>query len=669
MSDIQKKIEQLRAELHHHNYLYYVLNQPVISDQEFDLRMKDLEKLEQAYPELADPNSPSQRVGNDQTDEFEQRAHLYPMLSLGNTYSQNELEEFDERIRKSTTDPFSYICELKFDGVAISLTYENGRLTYATTRGDGRQGDVVTRNVRTIRSIPLIIGGSDLPERFEIRGEILMTRAGFEKMNEERLAAGEAPFANPRNSASGTIKMLDSREVARRPLDCYLYHLAGDQLPAKTHWENLQWARNKGFRVSEHIRQASGMEEVWLYIDYWQQHRLELPFDIDGIVIKVNEYPIQKQLGFTAKSPRWAISYKYPADQAETLLESVDFQVGRTGAITPVANLKPVLLAGTTVKRASIHNADQIRLLDLFLGDTVIIEKGGEIIPKITGVRKDLRPIVAVKVEFVTHCPECHSRLVKPAGEARHYCMNTDECPPQLKGRIIHFISRKAMNIEGLGTETVELFYQLGLVHDISDLYRLSEDDLSGLPGFGRKSIDNLQESIVRSREVPFERVLFGLGIRYVGETVAQKVARHMGSIDRIVQASREELLEIEEVGEKIADSLLAWSANERHLRLIKDLREAGLQMETVQAENSLSGDALAGMSVVVSGVFQQHSRDEIKDLIALNGGKNTGSVSASTSLLVAGDKMGPAKLEKARKLGIRIVSEDEFLQLIDTKN
>ena len=669
MSDIRDKILLLRRELNEHNYRYYVLNQPLISDQEYDFKMKELERLERENPVYADPNSPTQRVGNDLTDEFEQRSHLFPMLSLGNTYSREELAEFDERIKKATDESYEYVCELKFDGVAISLTYENGRLTHATTRGNGQTGDVVTRNVRTIPSIPLELYASPLPDLFEIRGEILMTRAGFEEMNQQRIDLGDAPFANPRNSASGTIKMLDSREVARRPLDCFLYQLAGENLPGLTHWDNLQWARQIGFQVSEHVRLASNMDEVWQYISFWATERRNLPFDIDGIVIKVNEIRLQKQLGFTAKSPRWAISYKFPADQAETILNSVDFQVGRTGAVTPVANLEPVLLAGTVVKRASIHNEDQINLLDLYIGDTVMIEKGGEIIPKITGVRLDQRPIIAMKVVFIENCPECGTRLIKPAGEARHYCPNLSECPPQITGRIIHFISRKAMDIEGLGPETIDLFFNRGIIRDSSDLYRIQRSDLSDLPGFGEKSVENFFDSLEKSKMVPFARVLFALGIRYVGETVARKIAQSAGSIDRLLEMTREELTEIEEVGSKIADSLFDYINDEKNIKQIRFLQEIGLQMEYDPGVVLSLGTALSGMNIVVSGVFEKFSRDEIKDLIIQHGGKNTGSISGSTDLLVAGAKMGPSKLQKASKLGIKIVDEEEFLRIIEDKN
>lgn len=669
MRNIEQKIIDLRKELNLHNHQYYVLNQPLISDQSYDFKMKELEKLEKEYPEYADENSPTQRVGNDLTDDFEQRDHLFPMLSLGNTYSKEELQEFDERIRKTIDQPFEYVCELKFDGVAISLTYESGKLRYATTRGNGTTGDVVTRNVRTIKSIPLEISGESIPDLFEIRGEILMPRAGFEKMNEERIEQGEAPFANPRNSASGTVKMLNSREVARRPLDCFLYQLAGDQLPAASHWENLQWAKRTGFKISDHVKLAKNLNEVWEYIDYWNHEKHHLPFDIDGIVIKVNDNRIQRQLGFTAKSPRWAISYKFPADQAETILESVVFQVGRTGAVTPVANLKPVLLAGTTVKRASIHNEDQINLLGLYLGDTVVIEKGGEIIPKITQVRVEKRPLVAMKVSFVTHCPECKTQLIKPEGEARHYCPNQESCPPQIKGRIIHFISKKALNIDGLGSETVELFFQNGILSDITDLFALQPHDLEGLPGFGEKSRDNLFQSIEKSKQVPFERVLFGLGIRYVGETVAKKIARSVQSAERLMKMTKEELLEIEEVGDKIADSVIDYFTHEQNVERIGLLIEAGLQFESHREETDQAGIAFEGMSVVVSGVFQHYSRDEIKELIAKHGGKNTSSISGNTSLLVAGDKMGPSKLEKAKKLSVPIIDEEAFIKMIEQEN
>jgi len=665
MERIEEKIQRLRNDLNAHNHLYYVQNQPTLSDQEYDFLLKELEDLETEYPEFFDDSSPTQRVGNDISKEFTQREHQFPMLSLGNTYSRDDLIEFDNRIKKIIDVPFSYVCELKFDGVAISLSYKNGKLIYATTRGDGNKGDVVTQNVKTIRSIPLSISGDDIPESFEIRGEILMQRDGFVKMNEERISRGDPPFANPRNSASGTVKMLDSREVAKRPLDCFLYYLAGDNLPGNTHINNLNRAKFWGFKVSEHMILAKNLSEVFVFIDHWSLARDKLPFEIDGIVIKVNELSFQKELGFTAKSPRWAISYKFPADQAETILESVDFQVGRTGAVTPVANLRPVLLAGTTVKRASIHNEEQIKLLDLFIGDTVLIEKGGEIIPKIVGVLKDKRPIIAMKVQFLSHCPECKTKLIKLEGEAKHYCPNYTTCPPQIKGKLQHFISRKAMNIDGIGSETVELLFENRLVQSISDLYRLKFEDLIDLQGMAKKSVNKLILSIEESKTVPYHRVLFALGIRYIGETVAAKLAMAIPSVQELINSSHEDLISVDEVGDKIAYSLIQHFEIEENRKLIDELVDFGLQFEgekTVQIENGVFSDKI----IVVSGIFERFTRDEIKELISKHGGKNTSSISKNTSFIVAGKNMGPSKLEKAQKLNIRIINEDQFFEFIE---
>lgn len=665
MKETEEKIRKLRDDLSAHNHRYYVQNQPILTDQQYDFLLKELEGLESKYPEFFDASSPTQRVGNDISKEFTQRKHQFPMLSLGNTYSRDDLFEFDMRIKKIIDVPFSYVCELKFDGVAISLNYINGKLIYATTRGDGSMGDVVTQNVKTIRSIPLKISGKDIPENFEIRGEILMLKDGFERMNEERIARGEAPFANPRNSASGTIKMLDSREVAKRPLDCYLYYMAGNMLPGDTHISNLNSAKAWGFKVSEHMIMANNINEVFDFIDYWSTARVNLPFDIDGIVIKVNELSFQKELGFTAKSPRWAISYKFPADQVETILESVDFQVGRTGAVTPVANLRPVLLAGTTVKRASIHNEDQINLLDLYIGDTVLIEKGGEIIPKIVGVIKDKRPIIAMKVNFLSNCPECKSKLIKLEGEAKHYCPNYTNCPPQIKGKVQHFISRKAMNIDGMGSETVELLFEKGLVRSINDLYKLKYEDLIGLQGMAEKSVNKLILSIEESKAVPYCRVLFALGIRYIGETVAIKLSKAIPTIEKLMNSSREELMSVDEVGDKIADSLVQYFEVDENRKLLNELKSFGLQFEGEKVE-SIENGVFSEMSIVVSGVFEKFSRDEIKELISKHGGKNTSSISKSTSFIVAGKNMGPSKLEKAQKLNVRIISEDQFFAFIE---
>lgn len=668
MSEAASRISHLREEINRHNHKYYVLNKPDISDLDYDFLIKELEALESAHPEYFDPLSPSQRVGNDISEEFTQREHKYSMLSLGNTYSKEELVEFDTRIRKLTETQFTYVCELKFDGVAISLTYNNGRLAFATTRGDGLRGDIVTNNVKTIKSIPLLIYGDNIPESFEIRGEIFMPRDGFEKMNRDRIVKSEAPFANPRNSAAGTIKMLDSREVAKRPLDCYLYYLAGENLPSDNHFDNLKISQEWGFKVSEHIRLVSNIDEVFDFINYWKANKDKLPYDIDGIVVKVNNTDTQNELGFTAKSPRWAISYKFPADQAETILESVDFQVGRTGAITPVANLKPVLLAGTTVKRASIHNEDQIMNLDLYIGDTVVIEKGGEIIPKIIEVIIDKRLIIPIKVEFIKNCPICKSTLVKIDGEAKHYCPNTNECPPQLKGKIEHFVSRKAMDIDGFGTETVDLLFQKGIITNIADIYTITKTDLEGLPGFAEKSIQHLLDSIDSSKNVPFHRVLFAMGIRFIGETVAKKMAKSISNMDALLQYTKEQLIDIDEVGVKIADSFLSHIADPDNLEIIRRLEVNGLQMES-EITNDLLSDKLEGQSIVYSGKFNLLSRNEIKDLIEQHGGKNAGSISKNTSFIIAGESMGPKKLETANKLGIRIMSEQEFLEFLEDKN
>ena len=645
-----------------------MLNRPIISDQEYDQKLKELEELEKQHPEFFDPLSPSQRVGSDSQTEFVQREHAFSMLSLANTYTHQELIDFDERIRRLSANPFSYVCELKFDGAAISLTYENGRLLHALTRGDGIHGDDVTENVKTIRSIPLILEGDDIPQRFEIRGEILIPRSGFKRMNHERMENGEDPFANPRNAASGTLKLLNSSIVASRPLDCYFYYMAADNLPAGTHYDNLMLAVKWGFKVSQHLKKVDTLEEVFKFLDEWQERKEDLDVEIDGAVIKINETQTQLALGFTAKSPRWAIAFKYPADQATTTLDSVDFQVGRTGTITPVANLKPVYLAGTTVKRASIHNEDQINQLDLYQGDQVVIEKGGEIIPKIVGVRVKDRQPGARAVEFVTHCPACGELLERIEGEARHFCPNERNCPPQIKGRITHFIARKGMNIDGLGEETVDVLYQQGLIRDVADLFSLNYGDIIELPRMGDKSANNLLASIDHAKKVPFERVLFALGIRFIGETVAKKMARAAGSMEALLQYTKEELLAIPEVGEVIADSLISFAQKPHHLAMLDRLKQAGLnfELDTTSTQNS---NLLEGLTIVVSGVFQLKSRDEIKELIDLHGGKYTSSISKNTAFVVAGDKMGPSKLEKAKKLGIKILSEREFLTLIDSKN
>lgn len=662
---VKEKIDQLRADLHRHNYNYYVLNAPEISDKEFDDRMRELQDLEKEHPEYQDDNSPTMRVGSDLNKNFTQVAHKYPMLSLGNTYSESEVTDFYDRVKKALNEDFEICCELKYDGTSISLTYENGKLVRAVTRGDGEKGDDVTDNVKTIRTIPLVLHGS-YPESFEIRGEILMPWEVFEELNREKEAREEPLFANPRNAASGTLKLQNSAIVASRKLDAYLYYLLGEELPCDGHYENLQAAAGWGFKTSEHMKKAHSLEEVFEYIRYWDTERKNLPVATDGIVLKVNSMRQQKNLGFTAKSPRWAIAYKFQAERALTRLNKVTYQVGRTGAVTPVANLDPVQLSGTIVKRASLHNADIIEGLDLHIGDMVYVEKGGEIIPKITGVDKDARSmLIGEKVKFITHCPECGSKLIRYEGEAAHYCPNETSCPPQIKGKIEHFISRKAMNIDGLGPETVDMFYRLGLIKNTADLYQLTADDIKNLDRMGEKSAENIIKGIEASKEVPFERVLFALGIRFVGETVAKKIAKFFNDIDELENANLEKLINIDEIGEKIAQSILTYFANPLNRELIERLKSTGLQL--YRREEDLSGytDKLAGQSIVISGVFTHHSRDEYKELIEKNGGKNVGSISAKTSFILAGENMGPAKLEKAHKLGIKLMSEDEFLTLI----
>ena len=662
---VKEKIDQLRADLHRHNYNYYVLNAPEISDKEFDDRMRELQELEKEHPEYQDDNSPTMRVGSDLNKNFTQVAHKYPMLSLGNTYSESEVTDFYDRVKKALNEDFEICCELKYDGTSISLTYENGKLVRAVTRGDGEKGDDVTDNVKTIRTIPLVLHGS-YPELFEIRGEILMPWEVFEELNREKEAREEPLFANPRNAASGTLKLQNSAIVASRKLDAYLYYLLGEELPCDGHYENLQAAAGWGFKTSEHMKKAHSLEEVFEYIRYWDTERKNLPVATDGIVLKVNSMRQQKNLGFTAKSPRWAIAYKFQAERALTRLNKVTNQVGRTGAVTPVANLDPVQLSGTIVKRASLHNADIIEGLDLHIGDMVYVEKGGEIIPKITGVDKDARSmLIGEKVKFITHCPECGSKLIRYEGEAAHYCPNETSCPPQIKGKIEHFISRKAMNIDGLGPETVDMFYRLGLIKNTADLYQLTADDIKNLDRMGEKSAENIIKGIEASKEVPFERVLFALGIRFVGETVAKKIAKSFNDIDELENANLEKLINIDEIGEKIAQSILTYFANPLNRELIERLKSTGLQL--YRREEDLSGytDKLAGQSIVISGVFTHHSRDEYKELIEKNGGKNVGSISAKTSFILAGENMGPAKLEKAHKLGIKLMSEDEFLTLI----
>jgi DNA ligase (NAD+) len=662
------KIEQLREALHHHNYLYYIKDQPEISDYDFDQKLEALQKLEAEFPQFEDPNSPSRRVGGGITKDFPTLKHKYPMLSLSNTYSREELEDYLKRTQKALPDEeLEFICELKYDGAAISIRYQNGFLSQALTRGDGSQGDEITNNIKTIPSVPLHLRGSDYPAEFEIRGEVFMPLAGFAELNQRRLQEGLEPFANPRNSASGSLKMQDSALVAERPLDCFLYFVMQEEPLFSNHYDAVMAAGEWGFKIprpeQNYLRKAKSIDEIFDFINHWDQARHELPFEIDGIVIKVNDYRQQERLGATAKSPRWAIAYKFKAEQQETILKNVSYQVGRTGAITPVANLEPVSLAGTTVKRASLHNADQIAKLDLREGDTVYVEKGGEIIPKVVGVNFAKRPLNAPEFEYIKHCPECGSKLIRLEGEALHYCPNDTACPPQVSGRIQHFISRKAMDIEGMGSETVEQFVQADLIQNVADLYDLQVDQLLPLERMAEKSAQNIVEGIAASKEIPFERVLFGLGIRYVGETVAKKLARHFETIDALQAASKEELVAVDEIGERIAESVVAYFSDTAHQNLIERLKAAGLQFEVVKQEGG--SQALAGLSIVISGNFERFGRKEIKDLIELHGGKNTGSVSGKTSLIVAGEGMGPSKRKKAEDLGVKIIGEEEFAQMI----
>jgi DNA ligase (NAD+) len=665
LADIEKKIKSLRAELDQHNYLYYVKAQPVISDFEFDQLLKQLEALEKAYPQFDDPMSPTKRVGSDLTEAFQQVKHRYPVLSLTNTYNEGELRDFDRRIRKESNLEPEYVCELKFDGVSISLTYEKGVLKHAVTRGDGVQGDDVTNNVKTIRSIPLHLRGEGWPDELEIRGEVLMPFEVFRQINEEREANGEVPLANPRNSTSGTIKMQDSSVVARRRLDAYFYYVPGEIKLSESHYKNLELAASWGFKISEQTKKCANIDEVLDFIHFWDQERSRLPVATDGVVIKVNSIAVQNDLGTTAKSPRWAVAYKFKAEQAETTLLSVDYQVGRTGAVTPVANLEAVLLAGTTVKRASLHNADIIEKLDLHLNDVVLVEKGGEIIPKIVGVRSELRHPLNTKVQFISHCPECGTELRRIEGEAAHYCPNEAACPPQIKGKIIHFISRRAMDIDGMGEETVELFYSKGMIHKLSDLYQLNTNEIAQLERLGEKSAQRIIDGLEASKKVPFERVLFALGIRYVGETVAKILVRAFKNIDKLMAASYEQLIDVNEIGGRIAESILNFFKVEENRLLINNLRAIGLKFELSDEELEGTSDQLAGLSIIISGTFEKHSRDELKKMIEKHGGKNVGSISKKTSYLLAGANIGPAKLEKAEKLGIPIISEDEFIEMI----
>ena len=663
--DEKQRIVQLRQELHEHNHRYYVLNQPSISDQDFDMMMHELQELEARHPEMADPNSPTQRVGSDLQTGFQQVAHRYPMLSLANTYSEKDVREWYESVKKGLAgEDFEVCCEMKYDGLSISLTYIDGRLTQAVTRGDGVRGDDVTQNVKTICTIPLVLPGTGYPKEFEIRGEILMPWSSFERLNAEREAAEEPLFANPRNAASGTLKSLDPHVVAQRGLDAYLYYLLGDSLPAEGHFENLEEARKWGFKISEGMRKVKTIEEILEFINYWDVERKNLPVATDGIVLKINSIKQQRSLGYTAKSPRWAIAYKFKAERECTRLLDVTFQVGRTGAVTPVANMEPVQLAGTTVKRATLNNEDFIRSFDLHIGDMVYVEKGGEIIPKIVGVNIDERPIACQQVQFIKHCPECGTRLVRYEGESVWYCPNDTGCPPQIKGRIEHFIARKAMNIESLGPETVNEYYQRHLIRNIADLYTIDIQQING-DGSKTKSAQRIVNGIQKSKEVPFERVVFALGIRFIGETSAKLLARHFKNIDALMNASLDELQEVEGIGEIMAKSIMAYFHNPENISIVNRLRNYGLKMSLSETLTAVASNRLAGQSIVISGVFEHHSRDEYKLMIEQHGGKNVGSISAKTSFILAGENMGPSKLEKANKLGVRIISEEKFLEML----
>lgn len=662
--NIDQQITTLRNELREHNYNYYVLDNPTISDFEFDQKLKQLQELEKAHPEFYDANSPTLRVGGEITKNFETVPHTYRMYSLDNSYSKEDLEDWEKRIEKTVDGKVEFTCELKYDGASISLTYENGKLKKAVTRGDGFQGDDVTANVKTIRSIPLQLKG-DYPPLFDIRGEIVLPFEGFAKMNAERIEAGEEPYRNPRNTASGSLKLQDSAEVAKRPLDCLLYSIVGEKLPIKTQFESLEKARQWGFKVPEAAKLAKNLDEVLEFVNYWDVHRHELPYETDGVVVKVNNLQQQEELGYTAKSPRWAMAYKFKAEQVSTVLNQITYQVGRTGAITPVANLEPVELAGTIVKRASLHNADQIEKLDIREGDTVFVEKGGEIIPKIIGVDFTQRDPSSSPMEYITDCPECGTPLVRNEGEAQHYCPNTEGCPPQIIGRIQHFISRKAMDIEGLGGETVALLVNNGLINNYADLYLLKEEQIIPLERMAQKSAENMIKGIEASKAIPFERVLFALGIRYVGETVAKKLAKHYKTIDALRNASEEELTTVDEIGERIAQSVVSFFASEENIAIIERLKSYGVQLEISAEKLANQTDTLKGNTFVVSGVFTKVSRDELKKLIEDNGGKVSSSISSKTNYVVAGDNMGPSKKTKAESLGVAIISEDDFLQMI----
>ncbi len=664
--DEKQRILELRQQLHEHNYKYYVLNAPTISDQDFDFMMHELQDLEAKHPEMDDPNSPTKRIGSDLNSEFKQVAHKYPMLSLANTYNEQDVEEWFEQVARGLMgEEFEVCCELKYDGLSISLTYVDGQLVQGVTRGDGIHGDDVTENVKTIRAIPLVLSGNDYPHEFEIRGEILMPWKVFEQLNAEREANEEPLFANPRNAASGTLKSLNSHLVASRHLDSYLYYMLGEQLPTDGHYENMQEAKHWGFKISAEMRKVKSLQQIYDFIEYWDTERKNLPIATDGIVLKVNSLRQQRALGYTAKSPRWAIAYKFKAERACTKLVEVTYQVGRTGAVTPVANMTPVQLAGTTVKRATLNNEDFIRSFDLHVGDYVYVEKGGEIIPKIVGVALDKRPADAKPISFITHCPECGTPLVRYEGESAYYCPNDTACPPQIKGRIEHFIGRKALNIDSIGPETVDDYYRRGLIHNVADLYNITVQDINGA-GNREKSALKIVQGIASSKHVPFERVVFALGIRFVGETSARLIARHFKNIDALMKASLQELTEVEGVGEVIAKSVIAYFSNPVNKEIVERLRAYGLQMALSKAQQIGTSDKLTGKSIVISGVFTHHSRDEYKALIEQNGGKNVGSISGKTSFILAGDNMGPSKLEKAEHLGVPIISEDDFLKMIE---
>ena len=665
MNSIKQKIEHLRDLLHRHNHKYYVLSSPEISDREFDELLAELTELELKYPEFADENSPTKRVGSDINKNFRQVEHRYPMLSLQNTYSEGEVIDFLGRVSRGLNEEFQLVCELKFDGTSISLYYENGKLVQAVTRGDGRQGDDVTANVRTIRNVPLVLRGDNIPEYVELRGEILMPWNVFEALNREREQQEEPLFANPRNAASGTLKQQDSRVVASRKLTSYVYYMLGDDLPTNSHYENMQMARNWGFNVSESTRRCKSPEDVFEFLKYWNVERKHLPVATDGVVIKVDSLSQQRNLGSTSKFPRWAIAYKFETEQSVTRLESVSYQVGRTGAVTPVANLEPVLLSGTTVRRASLYNEDAIEALDLHLGDMVFVEKGGEIIPKIVGVDKEARFMMGDKVRFAHRCPECDTELIRYPGEAAHYCPNADGCPPQIRGRVEHFVARRAMNI-ATGPETISLLFDKGLIEDASSLYKLKFEQLVNLERWGEASANNLLESIEASKEVPYERVLFAMGIRFVGETVAQKLAAAFTDIDQLAAATLEELMSVDEIGQRIAESVRDYFDDENHLAFVERLRAAGLQMALSEEVLSLRTDTLSGLTIVISGKFSLHSRDEYKKMITQHGGKNTGSISKNTNYVLAGENMGPKKLEQAEKLGVKILNEQEFLEMLN---